>query len=97
MSQINAQPLQMHTMAGELEALRLQHLHQMRQLRILISNLSDIWKGSAQEALVARFYRESQAMGELASTLEEYIQVVNDAADKIEQVDLNLVAKIRKL
>lgn len=97
MSQINAQPQRMHTAANELAALRRQHLNKMRQMRILINNLSEIWQSSAQDALAARFYRESRAMNELADTLEEYIRVLNDAADKMEQMDLDLLLQLNKL
>ena len=97
MSQINAHPERIRSAAKELESLRRQHLAQMRQMRILVNNLSDIWKGDAQDALAARFYRESRAMGELSTMLEEYIHVLDDAADKMDHVDLQLKTKIRKI
>lgn len=97
MPKIVMQTEQMRSNADELAALRQHHLDLMRKLRILIHNLSDIWQGEAQEAFVNSFQRKSQDINNLATTLDEYISVVRAAADKIEQVDNDLLSKANKL
>lgn len=97
MSHISMQPDQMRSKASELEALRQRHLDLMRQLRILVNNLSDIWQGEAQRAFVSSFHNKSREMNDLASTLENYIELVNSAAAQIEQTDGQLLAKVNKI
>lgn len=94
MSKISMQPSVMRTKANELANLRQQHLDLMRQLRILVNNLNEIWQGEAQQAFVSSFQAKSQTMSELASTLASYIEVVNSAADEIEQVDATLLSRV---
>ncbi len=97
MSRIMMQPEQMRTNARELEALRQRHLQLMRQMRILMMNLSEIWKGEAQEALVRRFMNESQSINDLSATLEDYVELIHAAAGKIEDMERQLISKANKL
>lgn len=97
MSKITMEPEQMRTNARELETLRQRHLQLMRQLRILMMNLSDVWKGDAQDALVRRFMSESQNINDFSATLEDYIEVIHAAAEKIEAIEQQLIEKANKL
>ena len=97
MSKISIQPSQMRAKASALESLRQQHLNLMRQMRVLVNNLNEIWQGEAQEAFVSGFNEKSKSMSELASTLEKYIEVVNSAADEIERVDNTLLGRVKSI
>lgn len=97
MSKIAMDPEQMRSNARELESLRQRHLQLMRQLRILMMNLSEIWKGDAQEALVQRFMNESQSINNLSTTLEDYIEVIHGTANHLEKVEQQLIKKANQL
>lgn len=97
MSKISIQPSQMRAKASALESLRQQHLDLMRQMRVLVNNLNEIWQGEAQEAFVSSFHEKSQTMSELASTLEKYIEVIDSAADEIERVDNTLLSRVKSI
>ena len=97
MSKITMYPEQMRLNARELESLRQRHLQLMRQMRILMMNLSEIWKGDAQEALVQRFMNESQSINDLSTTLEDYIDVIHATANHLERVEQQLIRKANQL
>ena len=69
----------------------------MRELRVLVMNLSDIWQGEAQEAFVAKFVNKSTTMNEFAGALEDFIELVREAVDEMEQVDAALKTKVNRL
>lgn len=91
------EPEQMRSNARELESLRQRHLQLMRQMRILMMNLSDIWSGEAQDALVSRFMSESQGINDLSATLEDYIEVIRATANHLERVEQQLIRKANDL
>lgn len=97
MSKITMEPEQMRLNARELESLRQRHLQLMRQMRILMMNLSEIWKGDAQDALVQRFMNESQSINDLSTTLEDYIEVIRTTANHLERVEQQLIRKANQL
>lgn len=97
MSKITMEPEQMRLNARELESLRQRHLQLMRQMRILMMNLSEIWKGDAQDAFVQRFMNESQSINDLSTTLEDYIEVIRATANHLERVEQQLIRKANQL
>lgn len=97
MSVISILPEEVRNKADELEKCREQHLDLMRELRILVMNLSDIWQGEAQEAFVAKFVNRSQTMNEFAASLEEFTLLVREAVDEVEQMDASLKSRIDRL
>lgn len=97
MFKISMHPSQMRSKANELASLRQQHLDLMRRMRILVNNLDAVWQGEAQKAFVSSFNEKSRTMNDLATTLEKYIEVVNSAADEIEQVDVALLSRLNSI
>lgn len=95
MSTIQIRPAELRSRANELENLRQTHLEIMKQLRILVMSLPDVWKGEAEEAFVSSYLSQNQTMTDLANTLEDYIQLAQKAADEIETKDQSLLAQVR--
>ena len=95
MSVLYVKPAQLREQASELEALRLQHLQLMKEMRILVMNLSDIWQGEAQEAFLNSFLAQSRTMNDLDNTLTKYIAVTQRAAEEAESADRDLLRRIR--
>lgn len=95
MSTIQIRPTELRSRANELENLRQTHLEIMKQLRILVMSLPDVWKGEAEEAFVSSYLSQNQTMTDLANTLEDYIQLAQKAADEIEAKDQSLLAQVR--
>lgn len=95
MSTIQIRPTELRSRANELENLRQTHLEIMKQLRILVMSLPDVWKGEAEEAFVSSYLSQNQTMTDLANTLEDYIQLAQKAADEIETKDQSLLAQVR--
>lgn len=95
MSTIQIRPAELRSRANELENLRQTHLEIMKQLRILVMSLPDVWKGEAEEAFVSSYLSQNQTMTDLANTLEDYIQLAQKAADEIEAKDQSLLAQVR--
>lgn len=94
MATLSARPEELRTRANELEALRQQQLDIMKRLRILVMSLSDSWKGEAQEAFVQKFLSKNQDMNNLSSVLEQYITLAQQAADRAEAVDNELLSAV---
>lgn len=95
MSTIQIRPAELRSRANELENLRQTHLEIMKQLRILVMSLPDVWKGEAEEAFVSSYLSQNRTMTDLANTLEDYIQLAQKAADEIEAKDQSLLAQVR--
>ena len=95
MSSLYVNPAQLREQAAELEALRQQHLQLMKEMRILVMHLSDIWQGEAQDAFVASFLSQNKTVSDLDNTLSKYIAVTNKAADEAESADRELLRRIR--
>ena len=94
MSALYVKPSELREQADELEALRQQHLQLMKEMRILVMHLSDIWQGEAQDAFVASFLSQSKTMSDLDNTLSKYIVVTKMAADEAENADRELLRRI---
>lgn len=97
MANLSLSPEELRARARELEKLRQQHLALMKKMRILVLGLSDSWKGEAQEAFEKNFLSRSRTMNELSSTMEKYIDLMETAADKTENVDQTLLRSINRL
>lgn len=97
MAQLSVRPDELRARAREMESLRKQHQQIIKQMRILVANLSDSWKGEAQDAFVANFAAKNKVLVEFDQTIGRYIDVTNKAADEAEAADNRLLAAVRRL
>lgn len=96
MADIFVNPHELERRANELEQLRRQHLDVMRRLRIIMHNLSEVWQGEAQNALVSGFLAKSQTMNEFSAMLEQYENTARKTAREAMAMDQRLRAKAVK-
>lgn len=95
MTQLTVSPDQLRASAQELEKLRKEHLALMKQMRILVMNLSDIWKGEAQDAFTQNFLGKNQTMNDVSTVLSQYAALMKQAADEAETMDSTLLRSVR--
>lgn len=95
MKQLTVSPDQLRASARELEKLRQEHLALMKQMRILVMNLSDIWKGEAQAAFTQNFLAKNQTMNDVSTVLSQYAALMKQAADEAETMDNTLLRSVR--
>ena len=97
MALISVSPDELRAKAAQLEAYREEQDDILRQLRILVQNLSDNWKGNAQTAYYKSFTNRQSKMQELSLTLQDYIDILYQAATDAEQLDAELYSQIAAL
>lgn len=95
MKQLTVSPDQLRASARELEKLRQEHLALMKQMRILVMNLSDSWKGEAQAAFTQSFLAKNQTMNDVSTVLSQYADLMKQAADEAETMDNTLLRSVR--
>lgn len=76
--------------ANELRALKAQHDDEMAKMRTLIMGLNEIFKGAAQEALVAKYESMQPTFVNFSEMLEGYAKLMDEAARKFEETDVGL-------
>lgn len=97
MALISVSPDELRAKAAQLEAYREEQDDILRQLRILVQNLSDNWKGNAQTAFYKSFTNRQAQMQELSLSLQDYIDIMYQAAADAEQLDAELYSQIAAL
>lgn len=97
MSQLQMSPDEMRGKANEVENLRQNDIEIMRKLRILVMGLSDSWTGDSQTAFVNKFVESQQTMNNFFQTLEDYINLLNDAASEGETADSDLNDRAQRI
>ena len=97
MADISMRPDELRLKAKELDSLRLRHLEIMKQLRLLVMNLSEDWKGEAQEAFKQSFLNQNKKLNDLAKVLKDYENLMIKAADETENMDKELYSRIARI
>lgn len=76
--------------AGELRGYRAQHEEAMRNMRNLMTNLNEVWKGTAQDALIAKYESMQATFTNFSEMLEDYAKLMDTAAMQLETTDNQL-------
>ena len=97
MATIMIQPQELRGKAAQIESCRQQQEDLMRQMRILVNSLREIWTGAAQEAFVANFERHNDTIVEFSETIQDYADLAKEAADLMESKDQELLSLIRNI
>ncbi len=80
--------------ATELRSLKATHDENMTKMKSLITGLNEIWKGEAQDALVAKYQSMQPTFANFSEMLENYAKLLDTAAKELENTDKNLASKM---
>ena len=97
MALLNVNPDLLEEKANRLNDARVRDEELMREMRTLVMNLNEIWKGSAQDAFVQKFLSQQRSMDDLQSTLKDFIREARKTATEARNLDNNLLALIRRM
>lgn len=94
MAQIMVTPDLLNGKAEELRSIKSEHDEAMRKMRTLITGLNEIFKGDAQDALLAKYEGMQPTFTNFSQMIEDYARLLNTAASKFEETDSALRAEI---
>ncbi len=90
MALIQVSPDLLNAKATELRGLKAQHDEAMAKMRSLILGLNEIWKGEAQDALVAKYESMQPTFNSFSEMLESYAKLMDVSAQQLQETDQNL-------
>lgn len=90
MALIQVSPELLNGKATELRGLKAQHDEAMAKMRSLILGLNEIWKGEAQDALVAKYESMQSTFNSFSEMLESYAKLMDVSAQQLQETDQNL-------
>lgn len=90
MALIQVTPELLRGKATELRGLRSEHDEVMNKMRVLIQGLNEIWKGEAQDALVAKYEGMQNTFTSFSELLEAYAGLMDLSAKDMEETDVNI-------
>ncbi len=79
---------------NELRGLKSNHDEAMTKMRTLIMGLNEIWKGDAQDALVAKYESMQATFTNFTQMLEDYARLMETSAQKLQETDAALQSTI---
>ena len=88
MALIQVTPDLLRAKATEVRSLRNDHDQAMARLKTLVHSLNEIWKGSAQDAFVAKFDGMQSTFTNFSEMLETYAKDMERSAKTIEDADI---------
>lgn len=91
MSLLNIMPNVVRDKAHQMEVLRQADMETLKKIRILILGLEEHWKGEAQEAFVNKYLSQQNSLNEFYNTLEEFIKLLESAANGADDMDNELL------
>lgn len=78
--------------ATELRGLKEEHDNAMSSMKTLITGLSEIWKGDAQDAFLAKYESMQSTFTNFSEMLEDYAKLMDTAATQLQEADTTLQA-----
>lgn len=94
MALIQVTPDMLKSKASELRGYNQQHEEAMSKMRTLITNLNEVWKGDAQDAFLAKYESMQSTFTNFAEMLEDYAKLMDNAAEKMSEVDASLASQM---
>lgn len=94
MATIQVTPELLKGKATELRGLKSTHDENMNRMRTLIMGLNEIWKGDAQDALIAKYESMQTTFTSFSEMLEGYAKLMDSTATTMEQTDQSLSSTI---
>ena len=84
MALLEMRPEDMRSRAASLAAIGEEDQEIMRQMRVMVMSLEELWKGTAQEAFVASFLNAGAQMTELTEMIQNLAALMVQAAAEAE-------------
>lgn len=92
MALIQVTPDLLKSKATELRGYKAEHDEAMNKMRTLMTNLNEVWKGDAQDALLAKYESMQNTFTQFAEMLEDYAKLMDTSADKMAELDASLAS-----
>lgn len=90
MALLEMRPEDMRNRASSLAAIGEEEQEIMRQMRVVVMSLEEMWKGTAQEAFAASFLNAGAKMSELSELIQNLAALMAQAAAEAENEDASL-------
>ena len=90
MALIQVTPELLRGKSTELRGLKQQHDDAMTRMRTLMQGLNEIWKGTAQDALLAKYESMQGTFANFSEMLDDYAKLMDPAATQLETTDSQL-------
>lgn len=90
MATIQVTPDLLRGKATELRGYKSNHDQEMTNIKNLVNNLNEIWKGDAQQAFVDKYNSMQSTFTNFSDLLEGYAALMDTAAQKLEETDQGL-------
>lgn len=96
MAIIQITPEVLTSKAAEVRSLKATHDDTMAKLKTLVHSLNETWKGTAQDAFVAKFESMQGSFTSFSEMLEGYAKLMDVAAREMENTDNTIRNTIQK-
>ena len=80
--------------ANELRGYKAEHEEAMNKMRTLMLNLNEVWKGDAQDALLAKYESMQGTFTQFAQMLDDYAKLMDTSAMRMAEVDASLASQM---
>ena len=80
--------------ATELRGYKAEHDEAMNKMRTLMQNLNEVWKGDAQDALLAKYESMQGTFNQFAQMLEDYAKLMDTSAAQMAELDSSLASQM---
>lgn len=97
MSSVNIKPEALRNRSQQIENLRQKDIESLTKIRALVLNLEEVWRGQAAEAYVNKYLSQQNNLNEFHNTLRDFVDLLNDAANKAESIDSELLGLVNKI
>ena len=78
--------------ASELRGYKAEHDEAMNKMKTLMTNLNEVWKGDAQDALLAKYESMQNTFTQFAEMLDDYAKLMDTSAEKMAELDASLAS-----
>lgn len=78
--------------ATELRGYKAEHDEAMNKMRSLMTNLNEVWKGDAQDALLAKYESMQNTFTQFSQMLEDYAKLMDTSAAQMAELDSSLAS-----
>lgn len=85
---INATPDQIRAKAKEVDGLKENHDQAIKDLGILLNNLTDVFEGEAQVAIVEEYNEMKAVFENFSNLLYTFAELLRSNADRVEREDI---------
>lgn len=96
MATIQVTPDLLRGKSTELRGIKDEHDQAMAKMRTLIHGLNEIWKGDAQDALVAKYEGMQTTFTNFSQMIEDYAKLMETSANTLESADQALKTTIQQ-